>query len=286
VHFSDTIEVKVVDKDDDYLVDSYFFAYFHNISHALEEIRSAWRVALNNPYPPSEETIRDTTSHRAATIPPSAAASPAHTPVSTESSPAGTSLPSRERLSTPGNRLSAFLKPFSTSSSQSSQVTVPAQCTRSPSEESAGTSNKVPSLPPDHTYPPSTAQQPSHGGDSGGIKYSWNVPVPSWLRNQSRRLFTMGAGADEGHSEVLGIYTSISPSSSEHNELGFSILDGVESGTADPIAVEKFRTTFALDEKETLIAGMSFPMNAILSLLTLVLYRVSRIFIPRPASLW
>lgn len=110
--------------------------------------------------------------------------------------------------------------------------------------------------------------------------------MPSWLRNQSRRLFAMSAGADEGQSEVLGVYTSISPSSSEHNELGFSILDGVESGTADPVAVEKFRTTFALDEKETLIAGVSFPMNTVLSVLTLILYRVSGIFIPRPASLW
>lgn len=96
----------------------------------------------------------------------------------------------------------------------------------------------------------------------------------------------MGAGVDEGQSEVPGIYTSTSPSSSEPNELGFSILDGVESGTADPVAVEKFRTTFALDEKETLIAGMSFPTNTMRSLLTLVLYRVSGIFVPRPASLW
>ena len=82
--------------------------------------------------------------------------------------------------------------------------------------------------------------------------------MPSWLRNQSRRLFATGASADEAQSEVPGVYTSTSPSSSEHNELGFSILEGVESGTADPAAVEKFQTTFALDEKETLIAGMSF----------------------------
>ena len=279
MHFSDTIEVKVVDKDDDYLVDSYFFAYFHNISHALEEIRSAWRLARTRPHPFSEETIRDTTAHRAATAPPTGSPSPTYTLVHTESSPVGTSLLSRDRLSTPGNRLSALLKPFSTTSLQSSQVTVP-------TEETAGTCIKVHSMPADHTYPPSTAQQSSHGGEAGGIKYSWNVPVPSWLKNQSRRLFTMGAGVDEGQSEVPGIYTSTSPSSSEPNELGFSILDGVESGTADPVAVEKFRTTFALDEKETLIAGMSFPTNSMITLLTLVLYRVSRIFVPRPASLW
>lgn len=286
MHFSDTIEVKVVDKDDDYLVDSYFFAYFHNISHALEEIRSAWRLARTRPHPFAEETIRDTTAHRAATAPPTAIPSPTYTLVHTESSPVGTSLLSRDRLSTPGNRLSALLKPFSTTSLQGSQVTVPTQFTRNSSEETADTSIKAHSMPLDHTYPPSNAQQPSHGGESGGIKYSWNVPVPSWLKNQSRRLFTMGAGVDEGQSEVPGIYTSTSPSSSEPNELGFSILDGVESGTADPVAVEKFRTTFALDEKETLIAGMSFPTNTMRSLLTLVLYRVSGIFVPRPASLW
>lgn len=274
MHFSDTIEVKVVDKDDDFLVDSYFFAYFHNISHALEDIRSAWQLALTRPHHPSEETIRDTTAHRAATLPASATASPAQIPVTAESSPASISLLSRDRLSTPGSRLSALLKPFSSSSSQSShsshssQVTVPTQCTRSSSEEVTGASTKVRSPPPDHTYPPSIVHHTSHSSDSGGIKYSWSVPVPSWLRNQSRRLFTMGTGADEGQAEVPGVYTSISPASSEQNELGFSILDGVESGTADPVAVEKFRTTFALDEKETLIAGMSFPTGTMLSLLT------------------
>jgi len=289
MHFSETIEVKVVDKDDDFLVDSYFFAYFHNISHALEEIRSAWQLARTRPHLPSEETIHDTTAHRAATVPSSATTSPAYTPASAESYPASTSLLSRDRLSNPGNRLSALLKPFSSSSSQSSQsgqVTAPPQCTHSPSEVIIGTSTKVHSPPRGHTYPPSTVHHPSHGSESGGIKYSWNVPVPSWLRNQSRRLFTMGTGTDEGQSEVLGVYTSVSPSSSEHNELGFSILDGVESGTVDPVAVEKFRTTFALDEKETLIAGMSFSTNTRFSLLNLVLHRVSRIPIPRPARLW
>lgn len=272
MHFSDTIEVKVVDKDDDFLVDSYFFAYFHNISHALEDIRSAWQLARASPHLPSEETIRDTTAHRAATVGPSATASPTQLPV-TADSPASISFLSRDRLSSPGNRLSALLKPFSSSSSQSShsshsshssQVTVATQCTRSLSEEVAGANTKVRSPPSDHTYPPSIVHHPSQGSDSGGIKYSWSVPVPSWLRNQSRRLFAMGSGADEGQSEVPGVYSPISPSSSEHNELGFSILDGVESGTADPVAVEKFRTTFALDEKETLIAGMSFQYTACL----------------------
>lgn len=259
MHFSDTIEVKVVDKDDDFLVDSYFFAYFHNISHALEEISSAWQVARTRSHRPSEEAIRDTTSHRAATLPPSATTSPAKTPASIEGYPASTSLLSRDRLSIPSNRLSALLKPFSSSSSQSSQATVPTQSTPGSSEETASASTKIPSPPPDHTYPPSTVHHSSHSSESGGIKYSWSVPVPSWLRNQSRRLFTTGTGVDEAQSEVSGVYTSISPSSSEHNELGFSILDGVESGTVDPVAVEKFRTTFALDEKETLIAGRYFP---------------------------
>jgi sterol 3beta-glucosyltransferase len=284
MHFSDTIEVKVVDKDDDFLVDSYFFAYFHNISHALEEIHSAWQLARTRPHLPSEETIHDTTAHRAAAVPLSATDSPSQTPTRVESYPTSTSLLSRDRFSLHGNRLSALLKPFSSNSSQSSQVTVPTQHTPSPSAEIADANTKVPS-PLDHTYPPSILHPSAHYSESGGIKYSWSVPVPSWLRNQSRRLFATSGGADEEQSEVPGVYTSLSPSSSEHNELGFSILDGVESGTADPVAVEKFRTTFALDEKETLIAGMSFPPNQMLGLLMLVLHRVSGIFIPRPARL-
>ena len=38
--FSETIEVKVVDKGDSYSVDSYFFAYFHDLQAALEQISS------------------------------------------------------------------------------------------------------------------------------------------------------------------------------------------------------------------------------------------------------
>ena len=45
--FSETIEVKVVDREDGYSVDSYFFAYFHNISLALDQIRDAVRAYLN-----------------------------------------------------------------------------------------------------------------------------------------------------------------------------------------------------------------------------------------------
>ncbi|KAG8908117.1 Sterol 3-beta-glucosyltransferase [Tulasnella sp. 403] len=84
--FSDTIEVKVVDKDDNFAIDSYFFAYFHNIETALVQIKEtiqAYRAKLDMEsgmmVPPS--TVRDTTSAARPTIaqaaPPTESANPA-----------------------------------------------------------------------------------------------------------------------------------------------------------------------------------------------------------------
>ena len=45
--FSETIEVKVIDAEDRILsdaYDSYFFAYFHNMTGSLEQIRDAVRT--------------------------------------------------------------------------------------------------------------------------------------------------------------------------------------------------------------------------------------------------
>jgi alpha-L-fucosidase len=44
-------------------------------------------------------------------------------------------------------------------------------------------------------------------------------------------------------------------SSGDPSDFGFSIVDGFDASALDPVTVDKFRAAFALDEKETLIAG-------------------------------
>lgn len=68
--FSETIEVKVVDKDEQYSVDSYFFAYFHDLTAALEQIRDAVRAYRSIPGCSSPPSVLDTTASRASVSPP------------------------------------------------------------------------------------------------------------------------------------------------------------------------------------------------------------------------
>lgn len=147
----------------------------------------------------------------------------------------------------------------------------------SPPPEGRSSSPPPPAL---HTYPPSLSSSykmadivPPSSNNSG----SWNVGVPSWLRMPSipsmpsRRTLTNVLGGirtsepqsiTEGGSvsEVL----SSNAGSGSHmsggngtNDFGyFSILE-TPATTLDDESIEKFRSSFAFDEKETLLGGES-----------------------------
>ncbi|KAG8923805.1 Sterol 3-beta-glucosyltransferase [Tulasnella sp. 418] len=59
--FTDTLEVRIVDKSEHY-VDSYFFAYFHDLHDALVQIREVVQAYQRNPPSNSSTTVKDTTS--------------------------------------------------------------------------------------------------------------------------------------------------------------------------------------------------------------------------------
>ena len=60
--FSETIEVKVVEKSENFsTVDSYFFAYFQELDAALEQIRDAVRTYRSSSESLPEATVIDTT---------------------------------------------------------------------------------------------------------------------------------------------------------------------------------------------------------------------------------
>ncbi|KAH9947944.1 hypothetical protein B0H21DRAFT_690917 [Amylocystis lapponica] len=292
--FSETIEVKVVDKTEQFSVDSYFFAYFHDIDAALEQIRDAvraYRGAFDGTVSPP---VIDSTVSRPTTLPHPHADR-------TQSMPTSSQPPK-----SPGFRLPSILRPlqelpivrltgtpdsersedFTHISKRSSGSFIPV--TTSPKAISrpeistediaeASSSSVTPTMSQlHHTYPPSVTPSSSASEvfPSPPLKEastsSWSVGVPSWLKMPSKvfsgtfssprtpleHAATMPANAGEV-SEVLSPNASsrCRVSGSGSSEYGFfSILEAPET-IVDLDRVEKFRTTFAFDDKESLLGG-------------------------------
>ncbi|KAF9569834.1 UDP-Glycosyltransferase/glycogen phosphorylase [Agrocybe pediades] len=287
--FSETIEVKTVDKDDNFAVDSYFFAYFHNLPDALDQIRDAVRTYRSSnsqvddgPAP----TLVDTTSSRSPMTPERTGSTV------TTSTAESTSKPS-------GFRLSSLFRPFSDTSSsrgasmpaindlQSDDYThvsrkhnsssfIPVTTSPKPMKaelpekthemSESPTLHATQSLPsPEHTYPPSTSTSRIYPDSSLNRETvnnsSWAVGVPSWLK-APRKVFSGSSVTTESSaafSPVKEVYSSSAVSSpgpvsqmSGLGDLAFSVLETPDM-LPDQETAEKFRTAFAYDEKETLL---------------------------------
>ena len=261
--FSETIEIKVVDKEDNCL-DSYFFAYFHHIDFAVEQIRTALKEAKESPtIQLVQDTVKDTTSHKSSTGLPLVhdleKTVSAPTPSSTSSTLISVRETVREKLTAPVGKLNSLLRPSAQSTPATSRPTSVLSTESSPITITASPKNLPEKLPPDHTYPPALVH---HSASDASTRSSWSVPVgvPNWIKNSSKHFFTSSpeVGPDNVRvdtTDVGGIHTSAHQSTGDHGELGFSIVDGVDSVALDPATVDKFRAAFALDERETLLAG-------------------------------
>jgi sterol 3beta-glucosyltransferase len=286
--FSETIEVKVLDKEEGFSVDSYFFAYFHDLPAALDQIRDAVRANRSLPPLSSPQAVLDTTVSR----PPLTTVVPMDR---------AQSLPAADLTSrtASGFRLTSLLRPFHDNSrpvsnpslerteqgedfthisKRSSASFVPFTSTPKPqgtrllsSESRSSVEASASSLTPtpstiEHTYPPST---PTHEYPSTS---SWNVGVPAWLKGSSRRVLGGSSSAGIAYSVPLAastsmggvseVYSSTTLSSSgsrsrgASSELGYSILETPETAV-DQEMTEKFHTAFAFDGKEPLL-GCTF----------------------------
>ncbi|KAI5123707.1 hypothetical protein M0805_000302 [Coniferiporia weirii] len=297
--FSETIEVKVVDREEkstDGSYDSYFFAYFHNISAALDQIRDA--VKTYKPFSPDvaniSEIVHDTTSFKY-TSPPS---------VSAGSLDRVMSLPIDQPTGRAGYglKLASLLRPFQQDTSSVTpmpnnaqlrgqeiaaitqqsdpsdpSLTSPDLITRtrhpghSQSEPSIRSNESQRALPKTstvtslksadavHTYPPPPSPPselvPIPTRDSTTSANSWGVPA--WLRNSRRVFITSSPTSDAVVSQkgVSEIVSNVAPSARAgergSTDFGFSILEA--NDVAEPEIVEKFRTTFAFDDREHLL---------------------------------
>ncbi|EGO02719.1 glycosyltransferase family 1 protein [Serpula lacrymans var. lacrymans S7.3] len=286
--FSETIEVKVIDKEDNISMDSYFFAYFHDLPAALEQIRDAVRAGRNFVQRSSPQTVVDTTTLRPLPSVPQAIDRARSLPIpDTSKITSGFSLssllrpfqdtlplgrigsaPDRSEGSEDYTHISkrgdtSFI-PITTSPPNISDVSESAKNKHPPSHS---TSLNVTTT--DHTYPPSTLigdMSDMAIKDSGSSGSSWNVGVPSWLKG-SRKVFSLSSAITSPGdsaailstspvaSNVSEVYSSPTPanrSGSGTNDLGYSILETQEA-TVDLHATEKFKNAFAFDDKETLL---------------------------------
>ena len=283
--FTETIEVKVLDKEEHFSFDSYFFAYFQNLPHALQDIRDAVRSHLLLPENNLPQTVMDTTLGRGSRHP---AVDRTH------------SLPNPEpsRSSSASSRFSSLFRPFQETLSLGRAISVPEESdkeefthilrrgnlaiTASPPsnpQDLPSPPQDLSSLTPtttyrsDHTYPPSTSPVDSPRASIGGSSNStvfWSIGVPSWLKGTSRRVVgtsssssspppsaqlrlepaTTASTTQTGISEV---FSSLRPwnRQSGSSEIGFSVLES-PGVSIDPEMTEAFRTAFAFDEKEPL----------------------------------
>jgi len=262
--FSETIEVKVVDKEDNLAVDSYFFAYFHDLPGALDQIRDAVRNYRSQNSLPEARTppLLDTTVPR---VP----LSPDRTNTSLE--------PISPRASS-GFRLASLFRPFSDSSSparaSAPAITEPNNDDYTHILHKPDSSSFIPissspkpiesAIPRPAAEPIQTTVQstqslpPPEHTDSGS---SWAVGVPSWFKSP-RRVFGGSTGTTDsagyGSTHIKEVYSSAVSSpgpisrSSGLGDLAFSVLD-TPNMLPDQETADKFRAAFAYDEKETLL---------------------------------
>lgn len=265
--FSETIEVKVFDKEGNYSVDSYFFAYFHNLSAALEQIRDAVRDVRSLP-DQEQAQVLDTTVARSSIIAPVP-----------ERPNTVTDVVSSKSSSFSSFRISSLLRPISeTISLARSSGTTPTSQLSIKSEDFTHISHRSNSFVPITESPrpvesvPTSPSPPMPEGIEDTPKLqqqaqpvdhtsSWGVGVPSWLKTRSR-YFTSATSppsspsADTGVKEMYSSTVSSSPGPASKaggwGDMAFSILE-TPNITVDAEMTEKFRTVFAYDEKETLL---------------------------------
>ena len=283
--FSETIEVKVVDKSENFsTVDSYFFAYFQELDAALEQIRDTVRTYRPSSESLTEATVIDTTGAKAiAAFPPA--------PQAQDDTPRPASI---------GFRLSSLWKPFSETTSPSRPIpptlevetgddfthvsrrktsfipftTSPERMTPAPpptrgsgddltSEDHSEQHTPIAMTISEHTYPPSTSFDSS---SSGSNLSSWGRP--SWLRIPSRRPFSIQSGSSTVVAEhpppnpltstssggIADALTSALSSAGSRlmPDLGFSVLD-IPDGQVEQEVQDKFRQAFAFDENEKVL---------------------------------
>jgi sterol 3beta-glucosyltransferase len=236
--FSETIEVKVLETQPGPAqvtpIDSYFFAYFHDLAGALEQIRSVVRVHRSDNEHLNGNTVLDTTIARDRED---------KKPIPSSTSSLSTfRLPnlrilrpfqeSRFSQSVPEN----FREDFTHVSRRTNSESFVPVTENGEDEREMANATPTPTAPTSHhTYPPPTTTNTPESSSTWG----------TWWR---------GSMSLSGVKEVYSSPSTTTASGSRWgNDLAFSILDAPDGGAVDDEMTQKFRSAFAYDERETLL---------------------------------
>lgn len=259
-----------MDRGESYSVDSYFFAYFHDLPAALEQIRDAVRASRNIPASSLPPTVIDTTVSRSPTV----LSTPAdRTPLVTSPDslrpkspsyasrltsllrPLQESLPLSRTISAPTPPQERDTEEFTHVSKRSNTSFVPITVSpqssivvqeQGPSRPHLGSHASSESATPtastylsNHSYPPSlwssppTLQTGSHSRENSNAS-TWSVGVPSWLKMPSRRsLIGNPFGSLTSRSTIESSASTSSSSVQVKEVLSTSIYPLSNSGSGD-----------------------------------------------------
>lgn len=281
--FSETIEVKVEDKDNSLPVDTYFFAYFHNLTGALDQIRDAVRNSRSQSFfsTQSPAPLLDTTAPRSPMSPSTSAASDSNhykgtsfrfsslfrpfldTSVHGRGSESATVDSNTDDYTHVQRKDNSSFIPISSSPKASTSVSSFRQGTDS-SASSRQTSHSLPI--PHHTYPPSTSNPTIYPNTTLNRESTshWGIGVPAWIKSRRALGSALDSQVTPIDSHIKEIYSSAASSPgpmptsrSLPADLAFSVLETPEL-SPDHETTEKFRSAFAYDEKETLLGCKLF----------------------------
>ena len=284
--FSETLEVKVIDKGSSYSVDSYFFAYFQDLTLALEQIRDLIRSYKQSPTQVASVEVKDTTAGRIAGS--TGVGYLVDKPLTTAESKGSnfkiaslfktfaasdTAADHTDPSTSPDSRHSSSHADTSYNPSQDESTSSVSTLHGRPSHPESSSRNTLSGQPKsapegfkpshrhstsdnscsEHTYPPPPSPGPPPLGEQHG---SWTVSMPSWLRGPGRRVFNsiniLQTSSSITSDRVQEVYSpGPMDASGDNSNMGFSIIEAREAA-ADPEVVTKFRVSFALDDRETL----------------------------------
>ena len=134
---------------------------------------------------------------------------------------------------------------------------------------SPGPSSQRSSSSFDHTYPPGNSLSALDSTHSLDNNTPWSVPVPSWLKGSSLKLFSsssnrLSASSTQGTAHISEVYSAQHHTNPSRNvDHDYALVHGgpSEHSAADSAIEDKFRQTFAFDDKEVLIACTLIPVE-------------------------
>lgn len=282
--FAETIRVRVYDAEEGYSIDEYWLSYFADLDGALEKMTTVLEeFRLNHPgenYLTGEQSaIIDTTLKAHSSISTLTPTPSSATPLESTTATIKSAAPASQSTASWSTTLTSRLKIFpAIDRSTSSLATITdkekleAGTPRSASPPPSRPASSSAQQDKGHTYPPDPA--PGIPPAEFASDKVWSIPIPSlptamtnWLSRAPSKISALPAALVTKPRKILEVVTG-SDMSVERDpgaQTGFSAPEEEENveRTDDPTVEEqeKFRKSFGLSEKESVLASESLACS-------------------------